>query len=190
MKLLTSFLYLFKRRRSGRADFDRLYRLSADPFGIESYPYEQKKIERVAARLSMQRYTNVLDIGCGAGTLTRRIAGLADAITAIDYSPQAISRAGQYDNPSNIRYHCANLVAFPYEKYDLIVCSEVLYYLPAEDLSKFIEIVKQQPGCTLISIGKVGESVDALLEGHFLLTDRFEEKANRRPYAISTYRVQ
>lgn len=190
MKLLTSLLYLFKRRRSGRADFDRLYRLSADPFGIESYPYEQKKIQRVVDQIATQRFNHILDIGCGTGSLSRRIAPFADTVTAIDYSPQAITRAAQYDNPSNIRYTCVNLVTFSYETYDLILCSEVLYYLPTLDLLSFVEIVKQQAGCTLISIGKIGEPVDEILETHFALIERIEETANRRPYAISIYRVK
>lgn len=189
MKLLTSFLYLLKRRRSGRADFDRLYRLSPDPLGVESYPYEQRKIARVLQCLEGKRFHHVLDIGCGTGTLARRIAPLADSVTAVDYSSQAIARAKRYTNPPNIHYQCADLVMFPFEQYDLILCSEVLYYLSPDDLLRFIETVKQQPRCLLMSIGKIIEPIDTVIGKHFSLIERIEENENRRPYAINIYRV-
>ena len=49
--------------------------------------------------LDRPRYGRVLEIGCGAGTFTRRLAGLADEVLALDVSSEAIAQGASWRSP-------------------------------------------------------------------------------------------
>jgi len=74
----------------------------------------------------------VLDIGCGLGAFTRKLAPFTEAILGIDISDVAITRARQLStNYSNVRYSVATALEPPGSAaaFDLIVLADTLYYL-------------------------------------------------------------
>ena len=79
--------------------------------------------------------TRVLDVGCGAGALARRLASRARSVDAVDRSPAMIAAAGQAA-PPNLTLHRADLrtVDLPAGRYDVVVSSAVLHHLPLSDV--------------------------------------------------------
>src|SRR3954470_1194841 len=66
---------------------------SGDAWSLESSDFEQRRYDDHIRLLSGRRYRSVLEIGCGSGGLTRRLAGISDRVMALDISPSAIERA-------------------------------------------------------------------------------------------------
>jgi len=125
--------------------FDQLYRAIPDPYGttLPYYRYQRLKYERILALLSEKRFQRVLDVGCGLGVMTRMLASRAEQIIGVDVSESALDQARVLSaRHANICYEAgdiAQLVALRQEPFDLIVITDVLYYLPlTEPLLKSI----------------------------------------------------
>jgi SAM-dependent methyltransferase len=115
------------------AAFDRLYSAETDPFGAElpQFRYQRRKYDCLLSMLPRRRYRNVLDVGCGLGAFTRKLAPFSEAILGIDISEAAIAQARDRSlSHSNIRYAVAgvNGASKIEEAFDLIVLADVLYY--------------------------------------------------------------
>jgi predicted TPR repeat methyltransferase len=172
--------------------FDRLYQLDRDPFGVEHTACEQRKQELLLRLVRQRTYHHTLDVGCGTGVISRRIAASCDCLVGIDFSPEAIAQArkkcSELPNLSFLvedirRFHMA-------EHYDLIVCSEVLYYLSPPDLEQVIARLAEHtsPDGWLILVGKAGESyVCPRLARRFQQRERIEEYTWKRPFALSVW---
>ncbi|MGJ3510007.1 hypothetical protein [Enemella sp. A6] len=110
-------------------DFDQLYRTDPDPFRVGSSWYEQRKIEVVLACLPRQRYRLGWDAAAGTGHLAARLTERCDRVIATDASASAAALG----DPRFAASFRSALPALPPEAggADLVVVSEVLYYLPA-----------------------------------------------------------
>lgn len=109
-----------------------------DPWDYGSSAYESWKFDRTLSVLPARRLEKALDLGCAEGHLTARLAPLVGHLTAIDISPTAIARAcercAHFDN---VQFQILNLASDPLPSaVDLILCSEVLFYLPLEVLTE------------------------------------------------------
>lgn len=83
------------------------------------------------------RGDRVLDIGCGTGYLTRRVAravGAAGAVVGIDPSPSVVAYASTR-SPVNCTFEVAGAQALPHAdaSFDAVVSSLAIHHLPAED---------------------------------------------------------
>src|SRR5262249_48774561 len=80
-----------------------------------------------------RRYGRTLEIGCGIGTFTRRLALHSDSILAVDVSQTAISRAREtVAGPGRVDFMDQNIMQFDVKAqgpWDLIVMNETIYYL-------------------------------------------------------------
>ncbi len=116
--------------------FDGLYVADRDPWRVRDRWYEARKRALVLAALPRRRYVNALDLGCGIGTLTAQIAARCDHVTGIDASTAAIALARFYLDQRNVTLRHATLPdEWPPGRHDLIVLSEVGYYLDRRALS-------------------------------------------------------
>ncbi len=102
-----------------------------DPWKFETSEFEQAKYDREITILRGRRYPRALEIGCGAGAFTRRLARQADGILALDISPSAIDRARAI-GISSVDFRVANIMDYnPRAEgpWDLVVMNETICYL-------------------------------------------------------------
>jgi len=89
-----------------------------------------------ALHISPRREWKVLEIGCGLGRLTRRLAALAPDTIGVDVSPAMVEKARRL-TPS-IRYDVVsgvNLAAFADSTFDLVFSFIVFQHLPSAQLT-------------------------------------------------------
>ncbi len=141
--------------------FARRYR-RPDPWNYEQSPYERRKYELKLQLLrqvsSGQPFDRALELGCGEGAFTARLAGegLAQEIVGFDFVPAALERARQrladYPQVNLVR---GNVVReLPQGPFDLVLGSEIVYYLgPLRRIAVFagrVEELLSPGGCVLL----------------------------------------
>jgi len=93
----------------------------------------------------------VLEIGCAYGHVASRIAEKAKHVTAIDVRRDAIEKARQQFNRSNISFISADFFDFADEnKFDVVIMSNVLEHI--EDRRRFLEKSAALGGRLLIRV--------------------------------------
>lgn len=123
-------------RSTPPAHFERLYREKPDPWRLASSDYEAAKYAATLEALPRERYARALEVGCSIGTLTERLATRCNAVLGVDLveAPLAAARARCAHLPG-IRFERRAIPAeWPAGAFDLIVLSEVLYFLSVGDL--------------------------------------------------------
>ena len=121
------------------AYFDRMYAASADPWQLQERWYERRKFAITMALLPQSRYRHAYEPGCSVGVLTEQLAGRCDRVTAADVAPAALDAAarrlagaGYSDTVTLLRRSIDD--DWPATDFDLIVLSEVGYYLEHDAL--------------------------------------------------------
>ena len=118
--------------------FERVYAANPDPWDFETSEYEAAKYVATLAALPAENYDSAFEIGCSIGVLTHRLAARCRRLLSVDVSPRALRSA---------RERCRDLAQvelremsvpreFPREMFDLILLSEVGYYLSRADLRR------------------------------------------------------
>lgn len=120
--------------------FDTLYRGSEDPWALEGSWYEQRKRALLLASLPRQRYASAFEPGCAQGLLTEQLAQRCDRLLAGDCAPQAVAAAARrlQGQPGVQLERIALPQDWPAQDFDLVVVSEVLYYLAPAQLDAVI----------------------------------------------------
>ena len=109
-----------------------------DPFGFDINPEERLKFRRTLEVCGEGALGRVLELGCAVGSFTELLAPRAADVLAVDVSQAAVDQVAQRlrDHP-NVRAKAMTLPAeFPDETFDLVVASDVLYYLSVQDLRR------------------------------------------------------
>ena len=125
------------RRGDRRATFDGLHAGGADHWAVTTSAYERGKRAATLAALPRQVYPRGLEAGCSIGVLTAELAPRCGDLLALDVSPVAVARARERvaDQP-HVRVEAAELPSgWPGGTFDLIVFSELLYFLSAEEVA-------------------------------------------------------
>jgi predicted TPR repeat methyltransferase len=153
-----------------------------DPWDIESSEYERDRCVQLLRMLGDRHYARVLEIGCGAGYLTRLVAPHADQIVALDVSETAIDRARMLGaGPALVDFRVANIMDYKPQvdgPWDLVLFSDTMCYLGW--LYPFFDVAwlavqlfdATRSGGRLMLANSMGEGEDWLL----------------RPWIIRTYR--
>lgn len=104
-----------------------------DPWDIEKSTYERDRCVQLLKMLEDRRYDRLLEIGCGAGYLTRMLAPHANHIVALDISQTAIDRARALDTgQAKVDFCVANIMDYKQQldgPWDLVVFSDTMCYL-------------------------------------------------------------
>ncbi len=144
------------------AYFDGLYTGETDPWGFETSPYERAKYEATLASLPRERYASALELGCSIGVFTRQLARRCDALLAVDVAASALALARERcrDLPQ-VRFEQAVAPRdWPAGTFDLVVLSEVIYYLDRTDMTALAARVASSlaPGGEAVLVHWLGET--------------------------------
>ena len=126
-----------------RAHFDALYQANRDPWDYENSSYEARKYAATLDALLRARYKSVLEAGCSIGILSAQLAARADHLIAVDFSALAILEAEKKlrDFAGVTVLHAALPDGWPEGRYDLIMLSELVYYLSEADIKTLAGLV-------------------------------------------------
>jgi trans-aconitate methyltransferase len=130
-----------------RSVFDRIYARAEDPWDFAGSPYEIAKYRETLAALPNRRFSRGLEVGCSIGVQTRLLAERCDWLLALDLAPEAIRRASARcaDLPQVELRQAQVPQDWPADAFDLIVLSEVLYFLDPADIAT---LGRRVLGCT------------------------------------------
>ena len=127
--------------------FDELYTHNqGDPWCYGQRWYEIRKRQISLAVLPKPKFKSIFEVGCSTGVMSAQLAQRSDAIYCLDAHPTALAQAQQ--NLAAYSHVCLKQGIIPQDlpqqSFDLIVISEVLYYLNASDLTKVMAWLNQQ----------------------------------------------
>jgi len=90
---------------------------------------------------------NILDIGCGSGELTNKLADTAEKVVGLDFSEKWIEHCNnnyKRDNLSFVQGNAANLKEFPDQYFDIIIMNMVLPNIyKVADMEKIFSEIKR-----------------------------------------------
>lgn len=125
--------------------FESVYDANNDPWNFASSEYEAAKYAATIESLPKEKYLSAFEIGCSIGVLTAKLGSRCDALLSVDVNEKALKQA---------RAHCQDLSQvelrrmqipeeFPERQFDLILVSEIGYYLSVEDWKKTFEKISE-----------------------------------------------
>jgi SAM-dependent methyltransferase len=148
------------------AAFEARYRRNADPWRTLSDPGELAKLEHALALCGPGPFASALELGCGIGGLTARLAPRSRRLLALDGAPTAIAATAERLAPlPGARAVVADLPdGLPDGRFDLVVASEVLYYLAPAELDAAIGRLRGAlvPGGRIVAVHWTGRAPDLL----------------------------
>jgi trans-aconitate methyltransferase len=151
-------------RSRDAAYFDRIYARSDDPWQFRSSQYERRKYTATLAALPRPRFRRGLEVGCSIGELTWLLGARCDAMLGIDIAaaPLAAARLRCAGRPQISFHQMAVPTDWPAGRFDLIVLSEVLYFLSPDDVSATAARVRAccAPGASVVLVNWLGQVDD------------------------------
>ena len=134
---------------------ERTYARRDDPWRVESRWYEQRKRALTLASLPEARYGRVLELGCSIGVLTAELAERCDDLIAVDLAQAAVERAqARLAGRAGVEIRQLDVrTGIPAGPFDLVVLSEVGYYLTAVALERLLDEIEASlaPHATVIA---------------------------------------
>ncbi len=134
--------------RMSAADFEARYRAAADPWGYLDRSYERAKYAATLEACGRGPFRRALELGSSIGVFTALLAPRCEHLVAVERSPTAMARARARLAP--LGHEHLELVlgelpeAIPSQGYDLIVASEILYYLTADELERTLAVLEPE----------------------------------------------
>jgi SAM-dependent methyltransferase len=157
--------------------WERFY-AAPDPYHLADSEYERLKYERTLACIGDGPFVRALEVGCSVGVFTSLLAPRCERLVAVDIAENAIrqarARVARFTHVSCERRTLPH--EMPAGVFDLIVCSDVLYYWPAEKLREGLRVLESvlSPGGRLVAVHYTGNAESGTpLDGnavHDLLT--------------------
>lgn len=135
-----------------------LYSGTHDPWGFETSTYEQDKFVATRQSLSRSHYEAAFELGCGNGQLARHLVDICARYTGMDAveRPLAHARAAL---PSATFLQGFYPCALPTDTFDLLIFSEILYFLDPAALSGLAsDVADRWPRAEVICVTWLGPS--------------------------------
>ncbi|MCJ8139955.1 class I SAM-dependent DNA methyltransferase [Falsirhodobacter halotolerans] len=141
-----------------------LYDRSDDPWDHRTSPTEQAKYAATLQAIGPGPFRHAVEVGCGNGTLLARLAPRCQRLTGIDCIPRAAdaARNAVSDFPQVEVIDGAAPKALQGLSPDLLVLSEVLYFLTPEEIGQLSAWIRQTPVRTVAVnwLGPTDEDLD------------------------------
>ncbi|CAM4129599.1 SAM-dependent methyltransferase [Palleronia rufa] len=181
-------------RAADLAHLEGLYAGTDDPWNFRTAPYEAERLDAVARALPRPRYAAALELGCGNGELARRVAPRCDTYTGLDAVPTALAvarRAVPKGRFAQGFLPCALPPAPSQAGYDLVLLSEVLYFLDADGVAEIAaRIDRGHPDADVVTVtwrGPTGHALDG--EGALAAFMRATTRSWRTARLTEGYRI-
>ncbi len=136
-RIFTDFLPLYFTEKH----FENLYRQKQDPWNYEHSHFEREKYLKTLQAIPEEVET-IWEIGCGEGVFTQLLLEKGKRVRGVDISPTALSRARERlkDFDDRVCLQKLNIAREDIEgTFDLILASEILYYLGGKDVLQPLE---------------------------------------------------
>lgn len=136
-RVFTDFLPLYFTEKH----FENLYRQKQDPWNYEHSHFEREKYLKTLQAIPEEAET-IWEIGCGEGVFTQLLLEKGKRVRGVDISPTALSRARERLKDFGDRVHLQKLDIVREDiegTFDLILASEILYYLGGKDVLQPLE---------------------------------------------------
>lgn len=160
-----------------------------DPYGLATSDYESQKYARTLDCIGEGPFERVLEVGCSVGVFTELLAPRCVSLLAVDISDNAIKQARERTAafPQVVYERRVLPMEMPSGHFDLIVCSDTLFYWPLEDLRQGIHAFENalSPGGRLVALHYTqriepgapldGNTVHELLKRELKLEHSFSE---------------
>lgn len=120
--------------------FTDLYDDRDDPWSLTDRWYERRKRALTVGILPLERYASALEIGCSIGLLTEMLAPRCDRLLATDIAARPVElareRLAATAEGSVVEFAVMSAPEeWPSQRFDLILLSEMGYYLDEESLA-------------------------------------------------------
>lgn len=139
------------------ADYFRsLYAGGDDPWGYRTRWYEQRKRRLTAACLPDRAYASGFEPGCAGGDLAAELAPRCGRYLAADLDPTAVAAATRLLAPmGHVQVRRLQLPeGWPQgERFDLVVLSEVGYYLGLDGLQQVARLARETVAAGGVVVG-------------------------------------
>jgi SAM-dependent methyltransferase len=123
------------------AGFENKFRANIDPWNYTHSHFEWVKRKALLRACGPSKHGRVLELGCAIGETTRALAKLSLQLVAVDASQTALNEA-ERRTPRNGRIQFNRAILphqMPRGPFDLIVVSELVYYLRPHHLKPLAE---------------------------------------------------
>lgn len=135
--------------------FDQLFAGNDDPWAFRQRWYEQRKRALTLALLTRPRYASIFEPGCANGELSFELAARCDRLLCCDTAQAAVCLAQtRLRDFSHATVQQSRLPEqWPNESFELIVLSELCYYLDPNDFDQLIDraLASLTPGGQLLA---------------------------------------
>ena len=171
-----------RRSSMDRSYFEELYAKHEDPWNFATSDYERRKYSETLAALPKKRYRRALEVGCSIGVLTYDLGARCESLLAIDPAQRALQQASSRCCAlGNVSFALMEAPDdWPTGTFDLIVLSEVVYYLTRKLVTALAKRIRESlaPGGHVELVHWTGEtdyplSGDEATEAFFLDTASF-----------------
>lgn len=143
-------------RRMTLSDFEARYRADPDPWGYTVSGYERDKYAATLAACGPGPFAHALELGASIGVFSAMLAPRCRRFTTIDAAPTAVELARRRlpAGPGVQIIEASIPAGIPDGPYDLVVASEILYYLLADELDATLDRIGRQttPGARFVAV--------------------------------------
>ncbi len=157
--------------------FEERYSIDPDPWSFARSEYEQRKYLLTLASLPRRRFSRAFEPGCSIGVLTRLLAGHCRELISYEIVSSVVEAARmRVKDLAHVRVEQRRIPReWPPGIFDLVVFSEVLYYLDEPEMETLLGRLERslEPGGVVLAVHyrgpthypQSGDAVHEQLEG-------------------------
>ncbi len=127
--------------------------------------------------------TRVLDVGCGEGTLARKLAARANDVVALDCDEPVIEQARLTTDPADpISYILGDLLTYPFEEgtFDAVVSIATVHHMNEEAaFAKMAALVRPGGVVVVVGLARPNALIDWLYEGAGFFATRWLQMSRK-----------
>lgn len=155
--------------------FDKLWQNDPEQFNPERNALERERISRTFS-LFPNSFSRAVDLGCGFGTIAKKLRDLGATVDAVDIAKIPLDRLAGEKNIRPIHDYVPK-TKLEDEYYDLVICADLIAHLPENEyrllFSELSRIIKKS-GSLICSTPLDYHSEDAVQRFAMLAESEFE----------------